>query len=1112
MLRECVMSRPKPGDGVSGDAVTVGAGVEGGEVFGGQVEGGRGMARPGDGNVGTGSIEQVSRVKGRGVEGGRGKAGGGRGSGRYELEGAARGGGSHMRALQAYHGVEVRDAGITAARVRQVKGGPVPWNREVHGYRPGGVGEEVDGPTMHVEAAGGVDGQVDGSVTHVEQQVDPHGGAAAVEKMPGGVGEEVDGPAMHVEAAGGVDEQVDGSVMHVEQQVDPHGGAAAAEKMQWACPSPSCGYVHGRRETVEQHFAVHDDNRLQAVQVPVSQVHSSQEEADHRGLRTLIAMWSLNKGDNDEDKASNFSARSWMLAAAGGLRLRPLPSQQGPAREEVWAEQLARLLGECGMSEYVVDGRLTQLRKGGSLDEYDNFIRRLLPAVEKQAQGALAILRQWGGADPPEWPPTIPPTAESFVKVYIEGFDPRDSIDTVQMALLELFPAMYRRKWPTDIRMPSKSAKDSVEAWRIRLAPRPVVCLTVHEAMEWMTGARQGLQRDDAGNLRLKVFVGGETRWLVMGWVQSDSDLRLKARVMVKGKTAAWAHNQGLSLWNHMLGLVGAMGPAREELASALLAAQGLPNNGVAIGGHVKAGLGGRTALRSDMADEMLVAVSEEVADACAGKTFTLIVGDFRQEHLLLEIMLVRNESTAAKPRGGPSEPRATLPPLEEYHAIAITFPPGPLHRCVGDGESRNITAADVLEFVESWLRSSETFEQTEAGEYATLAQTLIDESKPTFGVIAKLSALGMMLENRVYVVCKSKEAAAVGLHVLRESQKPSSMQSKHFLSTHPWDRFMQYRAAAEAADTVQYQAGVVAVREFSTSPMPDITTFTPWTKQQEHILTRPDLIEHGVLQGKDQASVRVEDWAVVGESVPANFSTVGQEVQCVCCAQMALGQQMTGTAAGPSLCYPCIGLISAVGQAGISRLTQSSLTLEDGMCPECGKANLVMQTGKADERMWPTPSLCGSCHLRIARNHCEIQCSSRPDPIHHELVTAAIAALQQAFAARAHSPPAPPESNSRVQGGSGGGGGGGRVRERHRSRSRDRSDGGGRRGGGGGHREASRSRSRSPAERSRSRSLAVALAEHHEQGGGGGRDDPTGREGGRKRHGSVAGERYEGW
>ena len=92
MLRECMMSRPKPGDGVSGDAVTVGAGVEGGEGFGGQVEGGRGMARPGDGNVGTGSIEQVSRVKGRGVEGGRGKAGGGRGSGRYELEGSARGG------------------------------------------------------------------------------------------------------------------------------------------------------------------------------------------------------------------------------------------------------------------------------------------------------------------------------------------------------------------------------------------------------------------------------------------------------------------------------------------------------------------------------------------------------------------------------------------------------------------------------------------------------------------------------------------------------------------------------------------------------------------------------------------------------------------------------------------------------------------------------------------------------------------------------------------------------------------------------------------------------------------------------------------------------------
>ena len=47
----------------------------------------------------------------------------------------------------------VKALSITAERVRQVKGGPVPWDREVHGYRPGGVGEQVDGAEMHVEAA-----------------------------------------------------------------------------------------------------------------------------------------------------------------------------------------------------------------------------------------------------------------------------------------------------------------------------------------------------------------------------------------------------------------------------------------------------------------------------------------------------------------------------------------------------------------------------------------------------------------------------------------------------------------------------------------------------------------------------------------------------------------------------------------------------------------------------------------------------------------------------------------------------------------------------------------------------------------------------------------------
>jgi hypothetical protein len=54
----------------------------------------------------------------------------------------------------------------------------------------------------------------------------------------------------------------------------------------------------------------------------------------------------------------------------------------------------------------------------------------------------------------------------------------------------------------------------------------------------------------------------------------------------------------------------------------------------------------------------------------------------------------------------------------------------------------------------------------------------------------------------------------------------------------------------------------------------------------------------------------------------------------------------------------------------------QSPLALEDGTCQECGKPNLVMQTGKADESMWATPSLCGSCHLRNARYNSERQCS----------------------------------------------------------------------------------------------------------------------------------------
>jgi hypothetical protein len=858
----------------------------------------------------------------------------------------------------ARNGVEACDKGVTAAEARNAKGGPAPWDRQVDGYRPGGVGEQLEDAVME------------------------------------------DNEGAVLEGEGGMDE---------------------AAVMQWGCPNPGCGYVHNRRDVVQQHFAMHGTMQLHAVQVPVPRMRSdagvgrrSSDDEDHRGLRTLIALWSLNHGGETKDMASTFSAQSWMQAAGGGLKLQPLPTQPGPARDEAWAEQIARLLGDCGMSEFVVKGRLTQLRQGGSLDEYDTYIRNLLPAIEKQVRGDLAILREWGQAAPPRWPPSAPATVKSFVKVYLEGFRSSDSVDAVQTALHELFPAMQHRKWPTDIRMPSKRAKESVEGWRIRQAPSPVVCLTAEEAMEWMTGARKNLQRDGAGNLRLQVFVGGEARWLVMGWVQSESDLRLKARVMVAGKPMIWEHNQGLSLWNHMLWLAGAMKPAREELAGALLAAQGLPNNGVVIGGHVKAGVGGRAALRPDMADEMLVAVSEEVAESFAGKTFTLIAGDYVGDHILFSIRLDKNESPAVLPRARSSDLPAAQAPSEDYYAIEITLPPGPVHKSVGDGSHRDATAADLLQQMELWLQLTETSQRTSTGDYATLEQTLIDTTRPTFGTIAQLSPLGMMRSNHLYVVCKSKEAAAAGLHVLRESQKPLALQSKHTLSVHPWDPFTDSMVAAEVAATVRYRAGVVTVLEVTGYALPDITDFKPWTGRQEHIPTRSELIEHGVLKGRDPASVHVEEWVSVGESVPANFDMVGQEVQCVCCSQKALGQTMQGTTAGPSLCYKCVGLVSAGGQAGIPRLMQSPLVLAAGTCPMCNKDDLVMQTGKADERMHPTPPLCGPCHLRNARNNSESQLSFHPDPVHKELVAAVIAKLQQAFAAFADAQLEPPEGEMR--------------------------------------------------------------------------------------------------
>jgi hypothetical protein len=59
------------------------------------------------------------------------------------------------------HGVKARDKGVTAAEARNAKGGPAPWDCQVDGYRPGGVGEQLEDAVMEDNERAGLEGGMD---------------------------------------------------------------------------------------------------------------------------------------------------------------------------------------------------------------------------------------------------------------------------------------------------------------------------------------------------------------------------------------------------------------------------------------------------------------------------------------------------------------------------------------------------------------------------------------------------------------------------------------------------------------------------------------------------------------------------------------------------------------------------------------------------------------------------------------------------------------------------------------------------------------------------------------------------------------------------------------